>query len=167
MASETKHIYSQTYKFILWTYTQVSKDIAFLNVSSRCDTWCVYKAIYYSLWCQILKAETRTQRLRHRDSPLLLSLGAEGRWTWEHLGKELAWENSQQQCQRFRTLHTSPLHATTTQRWEPDPVPNPALSMVLQERLCPIREGTALLPPLLLPPVARTESVSGTITNAQ
>lgn len=49
----------------------------------------------------------------------------------------------------------------------PDAAPNPALSMVLQERPCPIGEGTPLPPPQLLPPVVRTESLTGTITNAQ
>lgn len=56
------------------------------------------------------------QRLVHRDS-LLLSLGAVGRWIQEYLGKELAWENSQQQCQRLTTLRTSLPHATTTRRY--------------------------------------------------
>lgn len=82
------------------------------------------------------------QRLGHRDPPLLLSLGAVGRWTWEYRGKELAWEQPATMSEAHDSAHIpAPRqgpHWGEEPPEGPDPAPNPALSMVLQERPYPI-----------------------------
>lgn len=110
---------------------------------------------------------------RHLDAEtLLLSLGAVSRWTLEYLGKELAWENSQQQCQRLATVHTSQSHAMEyTEVWSlrrallsPQTWPCP---WCCRNTPVPSGRGHHCQHPSCSLPVLRTESVAGTTTNAQ